>query len=285
MAKRMLSLNLSSVTGFAIAALAFCMLSGVALAQDTRCSRNDLMAATIQVAKTGNDKDPARVAAIKTLVDNWRFTIPELVRAIAVMKHTAASTWDAAEIEWAITLTSIVKNTLANFDQSIQLFRTCDDETVIKPLVWAARGDNREIRLNAANILANVVDNTTVCFVLHHLNKEPPGLTDDGRANLLGITRAMASYAYKENVEAIEKVTKKMGVQLQPRLKDLPQTAALLTNIAARLANSQNGKTLLPESLQSTARTTTTKPPSTSEPFASGVSAASAPFRRPHRAS
>ena len=228
--------------------IACVLIGGSARALDSSCGKNELMSATVGVAKAGNAA--VRVSTFKTLAENWQFSLPELMREIEQIKRAAPSTWKPADLEWNITLTNTVKNILATYDQSIPLFRKCDDEAVIKPLVWASRGDDKDIRLNASNILANTVDNTTVCFVLHHLYQDRPELKDDGRANLLGITRAMASYAYLETTQAIEKVIPKVQQELGDRIKQLPQTAALLVNILARAAGSQNRTTRLPESLQ-----------------------------------
>jgi len=243
-----MSLKEVSLSRTVLAVLASAFMGGSAYALDTACGRNELMATTVSVAKAGNAA--IRVATFKTLTENWQYSLPELMREIEKIKQTAASTWDKADLEWNIAVTSAVKNILAAYDQSIPLFRKCDDDAVIKPLVWAARGDNRDMRLSAANVLANVVDNTTICFVLHHLYQSRPELSDDGRANLLGITRAMASYAYLETTAAIEEVIKKLQRELGERIKQLPQAAALMVNILARTAASQNRSTALPEGLQ-----------------------------------
>lgn len=232
-----------------VATLAWLLLiGGGASALESGCGKNELMAATIGVAKTGNAA--VRASTFKTLAENWQFSLPELMREIEQIQRTPTSTWRQSDLEWNIALTNTVKNILATYDQSIPLFRKCDDEALIKPLVWAARGDDRDMRLNASNVLANIVDNTTVCFVLHHLYQGSPELKDDGRANLLGITRAMASYAYLETAEAIGRVLKKVQDELGDRIKQLPQTAGLIANILTRTAGSQNRGTRLPQSLQ-----------------------------------
>jgi hypothetical protein len=230
------------------AALVQLAIVGAAHALDASCPRNELIAGTVQIAKTANDA--VRMSTAKTLIESWQFSLPELMREIAQMKRTPPSSWTKAELDWNVGLTRTVKTILETFDQSIPLFRKCRDDAVIKPLVWAARGDDKVLRLNTANILANVIDNTTVCFVLHHLDRAEPALGDDGRANLLGITRAMASYAYQDNAEQIQRVINGLRTRLGDRIKDLPQTAALITNIAGRVQNSENRSTRLPADLQ-----------------------------------
>lgn len=237
----------------AASAVVIAMSASNAYGQGTTCAKSELMLPTIAIAKTG--ADAARVSAIKTLADNWQLSLPDLMQELSHMQRTPASTWSKAELDWYLSLTSLVRFILSAYDQSIVLFRICYDDSLrkpqlIKPLVWAARGDNKELRLNSANILANAVDNTTVCFVLHHLYKDRPPLTDEGRANLLGITRTMASYAYSENVAAINLTINELQRRLGDDLKKLPQTQALIVDIIARAASSKNAAAGLPAELQ-----------------------------------
>jgi hypothetical protein len=224
-------------------------ISNAAQAVDASCGKNDFMAASIGVARSANAT--VRTSTLKTVAESWQFSLPELMREIERMKRVRpGSAWDKPDLEWSTAITGTVKTILASYDQAIPLFRKCDDEGVIKPLVWAARGDERDLRLNSANILANIVDNTTVCFVVHHLSKTQPQLGDDGRANLLGITRAMAGYVYQDTAQDIEKVVRQLQTSLGDRLKQLTQTATLLVNISSRAAKSENRTTPLPEALQ-----------------------------------
>ena len=107
------------------------------------------------------------------------------------------------------------------------------ETAVVRPLLWAARGQNQSLRLNATLILGNVVDNTTVCYVLHHLRD--PDINPNGRANMLGVTLAVASYAYEENANAIEETLKLLRVG-----SDMAQTQKIATDVAERVKVSSN---------------------------------------------
>ena len=176
----------------------------------------------------------------RALIENWQVSLPALMAAIEAMQKTEASTWESAERRQMVFLVGVVKTILASKSQSIQLFRQCDSDRTIKPLVWAARGDDTELRLNAANILANTVDNTTICFVLHHLRDK--GISANGRANLLGIARAVASYAYKENVIAILETVEVVTQNLGKSIEGLAQTQQLLIDLRARAERSSKSQ-------------------------------------------
>jgi hypothetical protein len=209
------------------------------------CGLDAATRATLESAKTASED--ARVSIARALIDNWHASLPALMDAIQNMKESEASTWTAAERQYAIFLTGVVKTILASKNLSIPFFRQCDNDKTVKPLLWAARGDNTDLRLNTANILANTVDNTNVCFVLHHLRDK--NLSDNGRANLLGIARAVASYAYRENVEAISQTIEIVKQNLGNKLDGLPQTRLLLDDLQARAQKSSNGGAALPASL------------------------------------
>ena len=90
------------------------------------------------------------------------------------------------------------------------------------------------------NEAGNIVDNTSVCFVLHHLRD--PNLSVNGRANLLGVTYAVASYAYSDNVKAIDDT---LDV-LRPKIdQNATQTLKLVNDIASRVNASTNKSTTL----------------------------------------
>ncbi len=139
-----------------------------------------------QIKNLAASDEKVRVSATRTLIENWRSTLPGLIAEIQQLKKTPASTWPESEQQRAVYLTEIVKTILASSDQSIALFRQCDNDRVVKFLIWATRGDNGLLRINAANILANTIDNTTICFILHHLQEKssnantplPDGLKD-----------------------------------------------------------------------------------------------------------
>ncbi|WP_035641926.1 hypothetical protein [Bradyrhizobium sp. ORS 375] len=165
--------------------------------------------------------------------------LPVLMASISetLRRDAEASAWPQAQRDSAVILTDVVRAILSNDPQAILRFRQCTTDAVIRPLVWAARGDNQRLRVNAANILANVIDNTTVCFVLHHLRDS--GITASGRANLLGITNSMASYAYRENVASIMKTLDIVNEQILNGI-GFDQSRMIIRDISSRMAQSEN---------------------------------------------
>jgi hypothetical protein len=53
-------------------------------------------------------------------------------------------------------------------------------------------------------ILANVIDNTTVCVPIDHLYD--PSISINGRANLLSVVSVVAPWAYRQKYDNISKV-------------------------------------------------------------------------------
>jgi hypothetical protein len=230
------------------AILAMCGIAGSKslLAQERACAGSDITRATLTTIKAANKETQARAAI--TFVQNWSSSLPDLMREIAEIKPSRLNS-QPAEKQWAMFVIDLVRTMLATNDQAIRLFRLCPDRReAIKVLAWVTRGDDIAVRRNAANILANAVDNTTVCFVIHHLRDST--LNTPGRANLLGVTRAMASYAYKENVVAISAAVALIEKNLEKSPEELSQTRSIIVDINDRLKKSQNAETLIPVALK-----------------------------------
>jgi hypothetical protein len=126
----------------------------------------------------------------------------------------------------------------AALDDFIRRFRADDDVDVASVLSYGARSDLYDLRLNSVLILGNVIDNTTVCAPLAHLND--PGLLDtpngvNGRANLLGIISVVAPWAYKENFANITKTIEAIKASMSEGDPNLKSTSASISNITARL--------------------------------------------------
>jgi hypothetical protein len=141
----------------------------------------------------------------------------------------------------------------AALDEFIAKFRAADDIDVVSVLSYGARSDLYDLRLNSVLILGNIIDNTTVCAPLAHLND--PGLLDspngiNGRANLLGVISVVAPWAYKENFDNITRTTQAIKSSIQESDPNVKSTSASLANIAARLLSqttTSNRNVLLPE--------------------------------------
>jgi hypothetical protein len=129
---------------------------------------------------------------------------------------------------------------VAEMDAFIKRFRDLDDIDVISVLSWGARSDSPDLRSNSLLILGNVIDNTTVCVPLAHLNdpnlmKSPSGV--NGRANLLSLLSVVAPWAYRENSENIARTRASIAAQVDSNDPNLKGTVARLENIAIRLGN------------------------------------------------
>jgi hypothetical protein len=209
-----------------------------------RCSYESRSDVASALRSLGASDEPRRLAAAAVLSQIGKDALPALMGAIPQnMRHNAESnSWPAMQRDFAIVLTDVIRAILAGDRQAILRFRQCTTDNIIKPLVWAARGDNQRLRVNAANILANVIDNTTVCFVLHHLRDNT--ISTSGRANLLGVTNSMASYAYKDNVSDITKTIEIATAQIGSS-PGYDQSRNIIKDISARVAQSENRNTSL----------------------------------------
>lgn len=141
-------------------------------------------------------------------------------------------------------------NNHARLKDFINKFREYDDVDVVSVLSYAARNDNRDLRLNAVLILGNIIDNSTVCVPLVHLN-DPTLLNTanglNGRANLLGVVSVVAPWAYQENYDNIKRTRDAVAAQLAPSNDDVKSTMAILDNINLRLeAQKENSNKSFP---------------------------------------
>jgi hypothetical protein len=87
-------------------------------------------------------------------------------------------------------------------------------------------------------ILANVVDNRTVCVEIDQLYDEKIGLTPfgvKGRANLLAVVSVVAPWAYRETYENIENMIDVITGTLDESDPAIQQTRDIVKNIDQRL--------------------------------------------------
>src|SRR5882672_1505109 len=193
------------------------MMTPGANAQEGRCAPNAGATANLDLVRLA-DNDKTRAVAASSLISDWRGALPTVMLELTKTSGPVER-WRPDQNSYFLSISDILRTTLSNNVDAITLFRRCDIPAIIRPLIWAARGPNQGIRLNATLVLGNTVDNTTVCYVLHHLQDST--ISANGRANLLGVTLAVAGYAYLENVRAIEQTLEKIRPQLNA---DLGQT-------------------------------------------------------------
>lgn len=121
---------------------------------------------------------------------------------------------------------------------AIREFRRHDDPATASVLAFAARSPDPGLRINATLVLADVIDNSTVCVPIDHLY-DPALLTsaggESGRINLMGVVSVVAPWAYKENYANISRLTTKLRRDIGARGR-APQTEEVLTNLENRLA-------------------------------------------------
>lgn len=228
-----------------IAAIAMAITCGIALTSSAyaqgvsgRCARDPGAETSLDLVRSA-DNEKARAVAASTLIKDWRTSLPTVMRELSKTSGPV-DRWRPDQSSMFLSISDILRTILSADVQAITLFRNCDVPSMIKPLIWAARSDNQGLRLNATLILGNTIDNTTVCFVLHHLRD--PRINSNGRANLLGVTFAVAGYAYSENVAAIEKTLE----LLRPKVEaSMTQTQKLMADVSTRAQASPNKSTPL----------------------------------------
>lgn len=115
---------------------------------------------------------------------------------------------DSVELRGYIANTAAAIKLVENDFDQVTAFRLEDDIQTIHVLAEGTRHPERAVRLNSARLLANVVDNSTLCIILDHLaasvnNEVPNDVTLIGRANLLGVAKAAAKWIGMENQNAL----------------------------------------------------------------------------------
>lgn len=231
----------SAIAAIVLAAAGSVSPNGPALAQapaSAQCVLNAGAAVNLELLRSA-DNDKTRSVAASALINNWRTSLPTVMRELSKISGSADG-WTPSQQSYFLSVTDVLRTVLSTNVEAIKLFRDCHDSSTIKPLIWAARGSNQGMRLNSTLILGNTVDNTSVCLVLHHLRD--PGISVNGRANLLGVTYAVASYAYSDNVKAIKDTLD----LLRPKIEsNATQTLKLIDDITSRVNASTNKSTTL----------------------------------------
>jgi hypothetical protein len=198
-----------------------------------------------------------------TLLVDWKLATKCLIKDLTGLKGTAETISPPVGIRNQFlgttgALRAIVSklnkddekaNVTTNLDAFIGEFRNADNTDVISVLAFGARSNSYQARSNSLLLLANVIDNTTVCVPLDHLWDPDIGQLEKdndysvrGRANLLSVVSVVAPWAYSENFHNIQRAKNNIWDKIDRSDPNLKQTVDILNNIQLRL-NSQGPKT------------------------------------------
>lgn len=121
----------------------------------------------------------------------------------------------------------------------IAQFRAEVDTDVAAVLAAGARSDDKTVRIYSSLILSTTIDNTTACVVIDNLLDENLGNSEygvNGRANLLGVLRSIARWAFKENVDAIQTVIDHTRKELGDQTIGFEKTIGILADLEERIS-------------------------------------------------
>jgi hypothetical protein len=202
--------------------------------------------AYIELLKKGSPAD--RATAASKLTEKWQDSLVPIVADIASY-DTSTIAEKSADTQNFQNVTDVLRSIIVNKDGAIKVFRerANANKKAIENLILAARSPNKELRINATHVLANVVDNTNLCLLLPHFRD--PGLTPDGRINLLQVAQVASSYAFKENAESTKKAVGFLKADLVDKAGDNRRTLAIADDILDRLQKNTNKDEGLPRQL------------------------------------
>jgi DNA-binding XRE family transcriptional regulator len=132
-------------------------------------------------------------------------------------------------------------NMLVQSNEDIQDFRCQDTLATIQSILSFARLGERSIRINSSLLLANVVDNTTLCAVLNDLSD--PSLDDNTRYNLWQVVRVVAQYARPENKVWIIQTVQRNEILLSEKT-GYEKTRSLMDDVKRVVAANKVSRTL-----------------------------------------
>ena len=115
---------------------------------------------------------------------------------------------------------------------NIEEFRRDDDQKVISRLAFLASVDDAGLRYNAASILANVTDNTTLCVVLEKILDRNIDLA--ARFNLLQTVKVVSTFSTRDNSYWIRSAVNQVRSLSEGR-KDTERTLQVLAQIEQQL--------------------------------------------------
>jgi hypothetical protein len=231
------------VTTLAIGFLTLSLISASAqsLSNNDQCALYDNVVAT-STSSTAVIPDE--------LLVNWKVALNCLVPAVANLRVKINGPILSPDVRnKLVSITAAIRKIMAtlspgatdsaNLTEFIRAYREINNLSATSVLVFGARSNDEDARLNSMLILANVIDNRNVCVPLDHLYDPDLGVKNvdysiKGQANLLAIVSVVAPWAYRENYDNIQTmvtyVSQKVDLSLQ-------QTVDILKNIKVRLAS------------------------------------------------
>lgn len=124
---------------------------------------------------------------------------------------------------------------------AIMTFRTWNDnDDAVRSIIPFAAGYSEEARIPATLILANVVDNTNICYVIAYV-KLAPEMDPSGRFNLLQVILQVSSYAYRDTAEWISDLVGELSKELKTE-ESAGKTKKILSLIQSRLQSRELGQ-------------------------------------------
>jgi hypothetical protein len=221
---------------------ALALWSAPAHAQKDFCGavREQLMTAgEVQEPQQFHEQQPSKRALSGDVLFGSSGTIGCLVELLQApgISMTSPDT-DPIQREWLLRITGAMRSILATRGTSaIRDFRAADDLATTTVLAYAARSADAGLRVNATLVLADVIDDSTVCVPIDHLY-DPDLLTPEGgtsgRINLIGVVSVVAPWAFRPTYENIRRLAAKLEADLDGKT-DVRQASEVLANLKARL--------------------------------------------------
>lgn len=155
-------------------------------------------------------------------------TTDEMKDFVARLKNSNISTnASATDFGSLLTLLEGLREALS-VPENITAFRAADDRIAVTQLVSIAQAENAGLRFNAASILANVTDNSTLCVIL---DKVIDRGTDIGaRYNLLQTVKVVSTFANRDNSYWIRSAVDQIRNSSESR-SDVGKTLQVLSQI------------------------------------------------------
>lgn len=228
-----------------VAALALLALAaGMALAPaKAQAQGGDLCGAVREQLLFSDAQQKEQMQQNRSLSGDLLFGSSGTMRCLIEMLREPGISVTSTEIDpiqghWLLRITGAIRSILTTRGTSaIREFRAVDDLATTSVLAFAARSADAGLRVNATLVLADVIDDSTVCVPIDHLYD--PSLTSSeggasGRVNLIGVVSVVAPWAYRPTYQNIERLLERLNADVKGQA-DVAQTREVIANLKARL--------------------------------------------------